>query len=321
MQENILDDLLQKELIAPDDALKIRHFESARPFSLHWELTILLYLGVLLLNAGLGFLIYENIDSIGHVVLITAIGLVSAGCFAYAIWRRQPFSFGEVKSSTPYYDYILLLGCLTFLLMVGYWQFQYQIFGTRYGLATLIPMLLFFFVAYRFDNRAVLSLAITAMASWLGMTVTSNKLLSDNDFSSQAVVTTGLFLGAFLSAVPFISEHFGFKKHFSLTYLNFGAHLLMISCLAGMMALDESLIYFPLLCLSVGFYLWYARTRHSFYFLTVAVIYGYIGITYLLIKAADNFPAEFYLTYFVLSCIGVILFLTQYKRFFKNKTA
>ena len=320
MHPHILRNLLQQEIITPEDAAKIEAFESKRPFSLHWELKSLLYLGVLLLNIGLGFLVYQNIDSIGHVALITLIGAISAVCFGYAIRHRQPFSAKAVESPTPYYDYILLLGCLTFLIMEGYWQYQYQIFGTRYGLATFIPMVLFFGLGYWLDNRGVLSLGITALASWLGITVTPQELLSKNDFNSATIVYTGVFLGILLTLAAFVGERLNFIKHFSLTYLNFGVHIGMISCLAGMMALDREAIYFPLLCIAVGFYLWYARTRGSFYFLTVAVVYGYIGITYMLIAHTNslNLDFMFYLLYFVLSCTGVIYFLINYKRFIKD---
>ena len=117
MREKILGDLLQKGLIASEDAEEIERFSIGQPFSLHWELKLLLYLGVILLNAGLGFIIYENIDGIGHAAIITLIGAISAGCFWYAIRHRRPFTLEEVESPTPYFDYILLLGCLTFLLM------------------------------------------------------------------------------------------------------------------------------------------------------------------------------------------------------------
>lgn len=320
MHQYILSNLLREELISKDDAEKITHHEATKPFSLHWELKTLLYLGVLLINLGLGYLIYENIDSIGHAVLIALIGLVSAGCFWYAVRRQQPFSWKEVESPTPYYDYILLLGCLTFLLMEGYWQYQYGIFGTRYGLATFIPMVLFFGIAYRFDHRGVLSLGITALASWLGVTVTPRDLLSQNDFNSQSIIYTGVFLGILLTVVPFLSERWDLKKHFSLTYLNFGVHILMISCLAGMMAIDYAVLFFPLLCLAVGFFVWYASTRVSFYFLTVAVIYGYIGVTWMIMSNISGFDFTFYLLYFILSCAGIIYFLTNHKRFLKTKT-
>ncbi len=320
MHEPILRNLLQQEVLTPESAEKIALFESKKPFSLHWELKTLLYLGVLLLNIGLGFLIYENIDTIGHAVIIVLIGAVSTACFWYAIRHRQPFTKGETKSPTPYYDYILLLGCLTFLIMEGYWQYQYTIFGTRYGLATFIPMVLFFGLAYWLDNRGVLSLGITALATWLGITVTPQYLLTQNDFNSAPIVHTGVFLGLLLTAIPFLSERQGLKKHFSLTYLNFGVHILMISTLAGMMALGQTLLYFLLLCAAVGFFLWYARTRHSLYFLTMAVLYGYIGFTYMLIQLTEsfNFDELFYLFYFTLSCAGVIVFLVNYKRFLKN---
>lgn len=321
MHKQILQTLLDQEHIAADDVERIELFESKKPFSLHWELKTLLYLGVLLLNVGLGFLIYEHIDTIGHAVLIVLIGAVSAACFWYAIRHRQPFSKGAVKSATPFYDYILLLGCLTFLIMEGYWQYQYEIFGTRYGLATFIPMVLFFAIAYWLDNRGVLSLGITALAAWLGITVTPQSLLTQNDFNSAAIVQTGVSLGVFLTLIPFLSERQDFKKHFSLTYLNFGIHILMISALAGMMALGQSLLYFLVLCLAVGYFIWYARTRNSLYFLTVALLYGYIGLTYMLIVHTEslNLDFRFYLLYFIVSCIGVILFLVNFKKIIKNK--
>lgn len=318
MHPHFLRLLLQLELITLDDATRIERFESARPFSLHWELKTLLYLGVLLLNLGLGYLIYQNIDSVGHAALIALIGAVSATCFWYAYRRRQPFSRSETESPTPYYDYVLLLGCLLFLVMEGYWQYQYQIFGTRYGLATFIPMVLFFGLAYRLDNRGVLSLGITALASWLGIAVTPQDLLAHNDFNSETIVNTGILLCVLLSAVPFLSELRDFKKHFSITYLNFGVHIGMIACLSGMMALDRPLLYFPMLCAAVGFFIWYARTRASLYFLTVAVLYGYIGFTYMLLNYVTDMDFMFYLLYFILSCAGVIVFLLNYKRFIKT---
>ena len=320
MTENILDNLLRQGLFADEDAERIRLYKAKEPFSLHWELKTMLYLGVLLLNIGLGVVVYENIDSIGHVAIITGIGALSAGCFAYVIRHRRPFSMQAVESPTPYYDYIFLLGCLAFLIAEGYWQFQYKIFGERYGLATFIPMVLFFGLAYRFDHRGVLSLGITALASWLGVTVTPQDLLSHNDFNSQTIVQTGVFLGALLTAVPFLCERWDFKKHFSLTYLNFGVHILMVSCLAGMMALDHPAIYFPLLCCAVGFFSWYAGARSSFYFLTVAVLYGYIGITWIILSNVSGFDFTFYLFYFIISCAGIIFFLTNHKRFFKTQT-
>ena len=72
--------------------------------------------------------------------------------------------------------------------------------------------------------------------------------------------------------------------------------------------------------LAVGFFLWYARQRESFYFLLVAVIYGYIGVTHMLFRLMTGADTTVYLLYFILSCVGIIVFLTRYKQFFKNST-
>jgi hypothetical protein len=67
-------------------------------------------------------------------------------------------------------DYILLLGCLLLLILIAYLQFQYNVFGNRYGLATFIPMVLLFISAYYFDHIGVLTMAITNLAAWAGIT-------------------------------------------------------------------------------------------------------------------------------------------------------
>jgi hypothetical protein len=318
MYEKIPGDWVRKELITPEDAAKIADFEARKPFSLHWELKSLLYLGVLLLNVGFGYIIYENIDHIGHAVIIAGIGAVSAGCFWYAFRHGRPFAPGPVETPTPYFDYILLLGCLTFLLMEGYWQYQYHVFGEQYGLATFLPMVLFFGLAYRFDHRGVLSLGITALASWMGITVAPTNLLADNDFNSQTIVLTGIFLGVLLTGLPYLSERLNLKKHFSITYLNFAVHVLMVSCLAGMFSTGYRLLYFLVLGLAVAYYIWYARKNQSFFFLLMAVIYGYIGLTNLIFSSVSSMDFPFYLFYFIATCLGIIYLLTHYKRFFKN---
>ena len=82
-----LADLRARGLLPPAQAAAIAEADAARPFSLHYELRALLYLGITLLAGGLGVLIYQNIDSIGHGVIILVIAALTAACFAYA-WRR-----------------------------------------------------------------------------------------------------------------------------------------------------------------------------------------------------------------------------------------
>ena len=129
MKAHILNKLETEGLITHEQSGKIIAGELMAPFSVHWELKTLLYLGVLLLNVGLGWLIYLNLDEIGHGVIIAAIALVCAGSFAYAWRHRVPYSPEKTESPSPFYDYALLLGCLTFLILEGYLQYQYRFFG------------------------------------------------------------------------------------------------------------------------------------------------------------------------------------------------
>jgi hypothetical protein len=313
MKAHILNKLETEGLITHEQSGKIISGELMAPFSLHWELKTILYLGVLLLNVGLGWLIYLNLDEIGHGVIIAGIALVCAGSFAFAWRHRVPFSPEKTESPSPFYDYALLLGCFTFLILEGYLQYQYQFFGEKYGLATFLPAVLFFAVAYRFDHKAVLSLGITALAAWVGISITPLTLLRDNDFSNDRLIYMGLLLGAVLTGAAFFLGDRNIKKHFSFTYLNFGSHVLFVACLAGMMVLEKYWLFVPLLAAVTAAFIGYARREQSFYFLIVAMVYAYVGLTYLvfLMDALESGLAFFY---FVFSCAGVIWFLLRYKK-------
>lgn len=312
----ILDRLRNEGLLSDQDYEKIKIHAVIRPFSLHWELKSLLYLGVLLLNIGLGYLIYQNIDTIGHTILLIFIALICIACFAYAFVKSPPFTPRQTSSPTPYFDYVLLLGCLTFLIFEGYLQFQYNIFGTRYGLVTIIPTILFFFTAYYFDHRGALSLAIVGLASWVGIVVTPREMFTQNDFSNPIIIYTGVLLGIFLTALGVLSEKWAFKKHFSFTYMNFGVHIFFISALSGLIALDQILLFTLILMVGITFFIGFAKTSATFYFLAVAIIYAYIALTYLVFKYLFVNTVVFILPslYFIITTPLVIGYLIKFKK-------
>ncbi|MBY0424767.1 MAG: DUF2157 domain-containing protein [Cytophagales bacterium] len=317
----VLERLYSDRLISEVEFNELSKRFDKKLFSLHWELKVILYLGVLLLSTGLGILIYLNIDTIGHTAIVSAIGLACLGCFGYSYNHRKPFSWKEIHSDHPFADYILLLGCLLFLTFEGYLQFQYNLFGNEYGLAALIPTILFFLVAYRFDHKGILSMGITGLGSWLGLTITPLHAL-EQDFSSLNLILTGLGLGIVLTAVSFLIIARDLKKHFSFSYFNFGMQLLFISTLSGMFSMDDwNFLFFILLGGWCYMAFSFAKREQSFYFLVLAVIYGYVGLTYMLFLLFDYmgaFASEgmvyLGLLYFILSCAGVIYFFFNYKK-------
>ena len=312
-------------LISGDSLQKVKAVEDRRLFSLHWELKTLLYLGVVLLSGGLGILVYKNIDTIGHQTIRIFIALVAAGCFYYCIRIKRPFSRYKVMAPNPFFDYILLLGCLAFVTLIGYLQFQYATFGTAYGLATFIPMLVLFISAYFFDHIGILSLAITNMAAWAGIAVTPLRILKENDFGDERLIYTGLALGLILVLAGLASERSNFKKHFAFTYTNFGIHLLFISGLAGLFLQGPFYICWFLLLLGIAAYFYrVALKRSSFYFLLLVVLYGYIAVSYVVVhllaqmRDTDLGPIYAGCLYFIVSAIGVVRVLMILNR--KMKT-
>jgi len=285
MDPQLFQKLHAEGLISDESLQKIRATEDSRLFSLHWELKTLLYLGVLLLSGGLGILIYKNIDTIGHQAIITFIALVAAGCFYYCIRQKSPFSVHKVTAPNPFFDYILLLGCLSFVSFIGYLQFQYNFFGDAYGLATFTPLVVLFISAYYFDHLGVLSMAITNLAAWAGIAITPTRILKDNSFGDTRLVLTGLLLGATLLLAGTASEKRDFKKHFEFTYRNFGLHLFFIAGLAGLFLFERYYLPSFLLLLACAWFL-YTRAikRSSFYFLLVIIIYMYIALSYVVIR-------------------------------------
>src|SRR3954469_7425929 len=92
MTRRLLNRLLQQGLISPEQHQVFTKYEETKLFSLSWELKSFLYLGVGLFSTGVGLLIYQHIDTIGHQVVIALIALISFACFYYAYRNQPPFS-------------------------------------------------------------------------------------------------------------------------------------------------------------------------------------------------------------------------------------
>lgn len=334
MDIHLFDKLQEQGLVSPTSAEKVRIISANKLFSLHWELKTLLYLGVLLLSGGLGILIYKNIDTIGHQAILALIALISAGCFAYCIRQKLPFSWNKVSAPNGFFDYVLLLGCLTFISFITYLQVMYNVFGTRYGAATFFPMIVLMLSAYYFDHLGILSMAITNFAAWLGLTVTPVQLFYANEFfATNRLIYTGVLLGGLLVFIAYMGDQKNLKKHFAFTYSNFGVHIFMIACLAGLMQegfqdrYEESkgggyLLWFLLLAVVTVFCYMQALKKHSLYFVLIVTLYGYVGLSYVVLRVLikiDNVGA-FYagLIYFIASGIAAVMFLVNINKRIKK---
>lgn len=322
----LLAQLTAEGLLPPAQAAAIAEDERTRPFSLHYELRALLYLGSVLLVGGLGVLIYENRDSLGQEAITALIALLMGGSFAYAARHRPAFTWGEAPRTRIAADYLLLLGCLLFLVLEGYVQYAYGVFGTRYGLAALLPAGLFFWLAYRYDHRGVLSMAITALAAWVGISVAPLAVFQDPHYLQAVLTRPALVLGLVLVAAGLASERWQRKAHFAYTYLLLGSNLALLAA-SGLFFDREGPAAVGCWLLVLGIcagLIWYARRTQSYLFLLLAVAYGYVVGTAGLYRLAAGLGLEEALftagtLYFPLTLGALIVFFIKIKKILRLK--
>lgn len=319
MNQAALKELVEKKLITDEQYEHLEPIYSKKILSVFYELRTLLYLGVMLFTTGTGWLIYQNIDSIGHGVVLASLTALTIACFAYVVKHEVGYSNERVESPIPYYDYVLLLGCLLFVSIQGYVHVQYETFTDYLSWNTLLTAAVFFYAAYRFDHLGVLSLAITTLASFFGISVSAQRWYGGEFFSEGQLQIIAIVFSAGLMATALWLDKRLIKRHFTFTYLNFSLLIYFSGCVAGLF-IDEYVYFIYILLIIGGCYVTWlqARYRKSFLFLTYAFIAGYIAITYFLADTIFQAEPTLWFLYSLLSCGGFIYFIIKYRTIFKR---
>lgn len=277
-------ELLAKELLTGAQAEAINTYESKGIFSLHNELRFFLYLSILLFTSGVGVLIYNNIDSIGHIAVLSLIFVLTGIGFYFCLKKAKGFQKDAVLFDNPVYDYIVLLCTILSCTFIGYLQYQYQVFG--YGLSSLVCSLVGFGCAYYFDNRSALSIGVTGLATFVGITVTPKTLLENDIYSNPELSYYGVLLGALLILWVEYSNRISLKKHFEMVFLTFALHLIGICCIAGL--LEDFWFIFAIALAGTTYYFFKKSYEVASTFLFVfTILYAYIGFNIVLFRVLD----------------------------------
>ncbi|MFB9080885.1 DUF2157 domain-containing protein [Flavobacterium procerum] len=283
--------LFEKGLITENQFEEIKSYRSLNIFSVNAELKLFLYLSVLLFTSGIGILIYENIDSIGHIAILSLLLVVIAVCFFYCFKYAKGFQKGETTFEHPVLEYLVLAGNILTCIFIGYLQFQYKPFGEHYGLATLVPTVVSFFCAYYFDNRSVLTIAITGLAAYVGLSVTPQDLLKNNDFyASQSLSFSAVLLGVLLILWTIYSRRISLKIHFGLIFLTFALHIISIAAINNLTSHDVLTWMVFAFFLMVSTYYFYKASYeyHAMSLYVFMILYGYIGANIFLFRIFEN---------------------------------
>jgi hypothetical protein len=168
---------------------------------------------------------------------------------------------------------------------------------------------LFFFLAYRFDNRLVLSLGLSSLAGWFGLTISHWSAHQDAAYRRYALLYCLL-----VGVAGALLHRRGLKPHFFGTYLNIVANVLFCALLSGVFDRQGYGLWFLALLIACGGSLAWGLARRQFVFVAYAAVYGYVGVSSLLLRSVTDESAI--LSYFVVSGVAMLVALVQIGRRF-----
>ena len=277
-------------------------------FSLFVEINALLYIGVLSAVGGLAWTAREYVLNLGDGVILSVLGLLTAVSFYYCFSRAVPYDHGETESPSMIFDYVLYFGCLVLSATLAFIETRFAIFQ---GWTThlLIASVVFGLLAYRFDNRFVLSLAISTLAGYLGLQLDLFDVVETDilRFTALAFGTTLIGLGAWLHRQQV-------KPHFLDTYIHVGANVIMAATASGVLEPGTGWLYLAAL-LSLSAAAIYLGVRfHRFAFVAYGTLYGYGGVSARLLESIGGPIAT--LWYFMLTGTMIVIGLVVLARRF-----
>jgi hypothetical protein len=282
-------------------------------YSIHQELRAAIYFGVLLITAGVGLTIRQYFAQLGDIAIVGSLTVGALAAFLYCFMKGKPWSGGEVESPNILFDYVLLFGCTLYASDVGYIETQFHVLGDSWHNYLLVSTALFFFLAYRFDNRLVLSMALSTLAAWFGFQL-SARFLSFYQYYRESAIAYSLVT----FAVGSILHRLAVKKHFFDIYLNFTVHFLLVALLSGVAQYRFSSWHLPAMAAAIAAVtVWSLRTR-CFLYMLYAILYGYACLSVVAIEFISG-TAAMYL-YGIVSSLTIIGLIFILSRRFKEGT-
>ncbi|WP_339889074.1 DUF2157 domain-containing protein [uncultured Flavobacterium sp.] len=320
-KENAAKKLFENGLISENEHQKVVAYRKLGIFSLHNELRAILYLSVVLITGGIGVLIYQNIDSIGHQVLLFLLLIAIGFCFYFSYKSAPKFAKTYTEFSNSMYDYLVLLGTILLCTFFGYLLYQYSVFGTQYGLVTLVPTVICFAIAYYFDNKSVLSIAITGLTAFIGVSINPQMILNFDLLNPKILGLSAITLGTILVAWSIYSEKNKLKTHFNFVFQTYAMHLIGLACLSNI--IDGYWGVFLLILFGSMFYFYLESVKQKAFSLFIfSILYAYIGFNVLLFHLLENvdfgdlFELFVFIVpfYFIASIVGFIFLIKNFKK-------
>lgn len=166
------------------------------------------------------------------MLIASVLGVGAVGCLVYALRRLPAFSWGETVSPHLAADYVLVLGALLIASDLAYLERQFRFLGDNWPYHFLVVAAVYFLLAYRFDSRAVLSLALAAFAAWRGVSA-GVAFASQRESALADVRWNALACGVLFLAAGVLFARSRRKPHFQNVYVTAGLLLVFGGLLSG----------------------------------------------------------------------------------------
>jgi hypothetical protein len=286
--------------------------ERREVFSVYPELRICGWLGATLLATAAGLVVKNNLERIGPLALAIAMAVAAAACYTFVAWRRERASLID--------DYVLLLGALLVSADVAFIESQFHLFDSEWRHHLLLLAFIHAAGAYSYGSRVLLSLSITALASWIGA---HPWMQSPGDYAGPGFAFAVVLLAwrAVHRRVLPPTVNRQPPTDFSRTFEHFAATSALLGAFALMIEkqIPGALALFGI---GVAVIVWGFRTRSEPF-----VLYGFIAVVIavdvLIIEGLlDSMAAEAAAVFVVvLSIIGAIIGLILLHARFKRMSA
>jgi hypothetical protein len=310
-------------VIRPDQHRLLLSLARHERISVFVELSALLYIGVLSIVGGVIWTFRDYVVNLGDAVIFSMLALLVAlplyYCFTrgkpydnlplyYCFTRATPYENGEVESPSLIFDYVLYFGCLMFSATLGFAETRFTIFN-GWSTHLAIASLAFGLLAYRFDNRFVLSLAISTLAGYLGLQIDAFDI-ADTD----VLRITALVFGGALAGLGIWLHQQRVKPHFLDTYVHIGANVVMLATASGILEPGIGLVYTAALLALSGLSIYLGVRFHRFAFVAYGTLYGYAAISARLLDLIGGPIVAMW--YFIITGLMVVAALTVLARRF-----
>ena len=306
-----VDALARSGTLTPNQALRFSRVARRQLLSVHGELRLLAYLGVLLVMAGVGLLVKDNIDRIGPVAIAVSLGLGALVCLGWVASRAPAFSRGEVASPHLALDYVLLLGALLIGADLAYVETQFTALGDAWPWHLLVVAIAYGVLAVRYDSRVVFSLALSTFVAWRG--VSAARLERSLWYSSDAtaVRTNAVACGALFIGLGAAFRARRFKAHFEPVAAHLGCLLVLAAPLSALGDANPAgtVAAFLLGALGGGLAV-FAYGRRRFGLFAMGLVGAYVGLSALFVQALSGSDAAILgFFWFTMTPIAMLAFL------------